>query len=329
MGNVPVMMVDPDGNFAVLGSIVLGKIIGSALIGAGINAAAYTASVAFSNGGFSNWNWGQFGNAVGMGALSGAATAGIGQAFGAVGSIGKELGRAGAHALSSGGISKLGGGDFWSGAAADFIGSGVGSATHNFKPHWQIAGSALSGGIGAKLGGGDFLQGAAMGGIIAGANHLVHRDPYRRIKRAIRKSGGRYFSSKKKYYDYLWENSFDENGNPIREVSGWELENGDAIALPYDKNYTDEGGTFRSVNDHLLIRKIKGKLAVQFKRSKYYIDTHTHTHPQSYGLNPSQADAVLINRINRPIHILHRANLYRVGLRSNGTFWHNNLGSWR
>ena len=111
-----------------------------------------------------------------MGAISGAATAGIGQAFGAVGSIGKELGRAGTHALAGGGISKLGGGDFWSGAAAGFIGSGVGSATHNFKPHWQIAGSALSGGIGAELGGGDFLQGAAFGGGIAAINHYQDRE---------------------------------------------------------------------------------------------------------------------------------------------------------
>ena len=78
------------------------------------------------------------------------------------------------NSKSSGGISKLGGGDFWSGAAAGFIGSGVGSATHNFKPHWQIGGSALSGGIGAELGGGDFLQGAAMGGTIATVNHLFH-----------------------------------------------------------------------------------------------------------------------------------------------------------
>ena len=135
----------------------------------------YKPSIAFSNGGFSNWSWGQFGNAVGMGALSGAATAGIGQAFGSVGSIGKELGRASAHALSSGGIPKLGGGDFWSGAAAGFIGSGTGSLLHNAKPHWQIAGSALSGGLGAELGGGDFWQGAARGGTIAAINHLSHK----------------------------------------------------------------------------------------------------------------------------------------------------------
>ena len=148
-----------------MGSIVLGKIIGSDLIGAEINAAAYTASVAFNNGGFSNWSWGQFGNAVGMGAISGAATAGIGQAFGSVRSIGKELGRASAHALSSGGISRLGGGDFWSGAAAGFIGSGVGSATHNFKPHWQIAGSALSGGLGQNWEVETFCKERLLGGL--------------------------------------------------------------------------------------------------------------------------------------------------------------------
>ena len=120
-----------------------------------------------------------------MGALSGAATAGIGQAFGSVGSIGKELGRASAHALSSGGISKLGGGDFWQGAAAGFIGSGTGSLLHNTKPHWQIAGSVLSGGLSAELGGGDFWQGAAFGGIVAGANHLGHRIQERNQYKAI------------------------------------------------------------------------------------------------------------------------------------------------
>ena len=110
-----------------------------------------------------------------MGALSGAATAGIGQAFGAVGGIGKELGRASAHALSSGGISRLGGGDFWSGAASGAVGSITGSLFHNVKPHWQIGSSAISGGISSELMGGNFWQGAAQGGIIAAANHVYHR----------------------------------------------------------------------------------------------------------------------------------------------------------
>jgi RHS repeat-associated protein len=74
MGNNSSMMVDPDGNFTVLGSIVLGKIIGAALIGAGIGAASYSAGVAISGG---QWDWGQFGSAVGMGDLSGAVAFGV------------------------------------------------------------------------------------------------------------------------------------------------------------------------------------------------------------------------------------------------------------
>jgi hypothetical protein len=37
------------------------------------------------DGGFNNWQWGKFGLSVGIGAVSGAVTFGIGQAFGAVG----------------------------------------------------------------------------------------------------------------------------------------------------------------------------------------------------------------------------------------------------
>jgi hypothetical protein len=190
MGNMPTMGVDPDGNiaFLALGAVLLK----GALIGAGISAAAYTASVGLSNGGFQNWSWGQFGSAVGMGALSGAASAGIGQAFGGVGSIGKgtfslgkELGRAGAHALASGGVSALSGneGAFWSGTAAGGFGSLSGSyfGGKGLSGGALIAGSTLSGGIGAELGGGDFLAGAAQGGIIAGANHILHRASYKNL----------------------------------------------------------------------------------------------------------------------------------------------------
>ena len=198
MGNNPVMTVDPDGNIAF---VALGlAMLKGALVGAGISAATYTASVAFSNGGFSNWDWGQFGSAVGKGAISGAITGGIGEVFGGVGGVYEttnaageivnitkplagsafvhEAARATAHGLAGGVTS---GGNFWSGAASGVLGSATGSLLDNARPHWQIGGASLSGGIGAELGGGDFLQGAAQGGIIAAANHLGHR---------IRTSGG-------------------------------------------------------------------------------------------------------------------------------------------
>ena len=105
------------------------------------------------------------------------------------------------NSKSSGGISRLGGGDFWSGAAAGFIGSGTGSLLHNAKPHWQIAGSALSGGLGAELGGGDFWQGAAFGGIVAGANHLKERQQIKKlINLRSSKSGQQLAQEIRKYY---------------------------------------------------------------------------------------------------------------------------------
>lgn len=79
MGNNPVVMVDPDGEFVVLGSILLGKIVAGALIGAGVGAASYSAQTAITG---NSWNWGQFGKSIGMGAAGGALAGGVGQIFG-------------------------------------------------------------------------------------------------------------------------------------------------------------------------------------------------------------------------------------------------------
>lgn len=77
MGNNPVMMVDPDGE-------IVFAIVPALLIGAATSAAGYTASVAFSDGGFDNWDWGDFGKSAAIGAVSGVATAGIGEVFGVI-----------------------------------------------------------------------------------------------------------------------------------------------------------------------------------------------------------------------------------------------------
>lgn len=168
--------------------------------GAVIGGAGYTANVAFSDGGFNNWNWGQFGKSVGIGAISGAVTAGIGNAFGAVGSngIGGEIARAYTHGFANGMISEFSGGDFMSGFVSGGLGSLGGSAFSllggNFAQtaFGQISFSAISGGIGAELAGDDFWRGAATGATIGLLNHAsaalgkVQRE---RIKRLILKDG--------------------------------------------------------------------------------------------------------------------------------------------
>ena len=171
--NCPLMYTDPDGENPILIALIVGAVI---------NAVTYTVSAAVAPGGLSqNWNAGQFIFSVGMGAMSGAMTAGIGAAFGPVGSMGiwGELGRAGAHAVSSGIFSKASGGTFWQGALSGGLSSIAGSAFMMYggqfanSPIGTYAFSAVAGGVGSKIAGGTFWQGAVTGLMNAGLNHLA------------------------------------------------------------------------------------------------------------------------------------------------------------
>ena len=109
---------------------------------------------------------------------------GIGNAFGEVGKIGKELARAGTHAAAQGGISSAQGGNFFQGALAGGISSGVGSGIDNLgdKLGWstgdiagaQILGGGVSGGIGSAIGGGNFFDGFGQGIAVSAFNHGLH-----------------------------------------------------------------------------------------------------------------------------------------------------------
>ncbi|MDR1153692.1 MAG: FG-GAP-like repeat-containing protein [Bacteroidales bacterium] len=177
--NNPLRYTDPTGEF-FFAAVGIGILLNAACWGAAISAVTYTASVGFSDGGFNNWNWGQFGKSVGIGAISGFVSAGIGQMFGPVGSMGfgGEIARASTHGFAQGMISQFTGGDFMQGFAAGGLGSLAGSAFMMYGGNFgrSIAGnyafSGLSGGIGAELSGGNFWEGAATGLIVAGMNHL-------------------------------------------------------------------------------------------------------------------------------------------------------------
>jgi RHS repeat-associated protein len=165
--NNPVSLNDPDGR----NPIVIG-----ALIGAGISALTYTASVSMSEGGFNNWNWGSFAKSVGIGALSGALSAGVGQAYGGIGDFGHELARAFTHAIVQTNVSAFTGGDPSSAFFSAFIGSGVGSASSGLSGGVQLGISAVSGaGISTAISGGNFWENLAVSTVVVGVNHLFHQ----------------------------------------------------------------------------------------------------------------------------------------------------------
>ncbi len=180
--NNPLKFTDPSGEFFFSFLIPgLGTFIDAACWGAVIGGATYTASVAMSSGGFSNWNWGQFAKSMGFGAASGILTAGIGQAFGAVGSNGiiGEAYRALSHGAANGMITRIQGDNFGTGFVSGGLSSLAGSAFMIYAPA-QIAAniignyafSGLVGGVSAAVTGGDFWQGVTIGLMTAGLNHL-------------------------------------------------------------------------------------------------------------------------------------------------------------
>ena len=168
-GNSPMMYIDQDGR--------LFWMIPAIAIGAAIGAASYTLSVALSPGGFDNWNWGGFFQSIGIGAVSGAVTSGIGQIFGTAGNFLNEVGRGLAHGVAQGGLSELQGGNFLTGLVSGGLSSWASSAFQLTKIGQSKVGllafSGLSGGLGAELSGGDFWKGLINGLTISGLNHLA------------------------------------------------------------------------------------------------------------------------------------------------------------
>ena len=114
--------------------------------------------------------------AGGLSLLSSAASYGIGETFGSVGSFGKELFRAGAHGLAGGAISALGGGSFLSGFSSSALASGIGSFAQgvNMNQALMVATTTAMGAIGAWATGGDWVEGAMQGLNIGLLNHAVH-----------------------------------------------------------------------------------------------------------------------------------------------------------
>lgn len=163
MGNNPISNVDPDGDLPFLAIAGIGAATGIFSNGLG--------NVSNGQGFFSG-----AGSAALWGGVGAAAGFGIGSAFGKTGSFLKELGRAGAHGLSSGIQSELSGGSFGQGALSGGISSGIGSGIDALGGNagHQVLGGGLGGGIGSAIGGGNFFDGFGQGVAVGAFNHSLH-----------------------------------------------------------------------------------------------------------------------------------------------------------
>ena len=109
-----------------------------------------------------------------LGAASGAASYGIGSAFGhSIGTFGHELLRAGVHGVAQGALSYANGGKFGTGFATGFASSlaGSGAQSLNFSNTGVIATTTVTGAATSAAFGGSWLDGAMIGFDIGYYNH--------------------------------------------------------------------------------------------------------------------------------------------------------------
>ena len=153
--NNPLKYTDPSGEVPVIGLLFFS-------VASSMMMAAYDGENIWKAGGIS--------------LLSSVLSYGIGQAFGTVGNVGKELLRAGAHGLSSGLISVLDGGNFGQGFVAGATSSSLGSLVQGVPMNMglKVLSSSAIGGVATWAAGGDFLTGALQGLKVGLFNHAMH-----------------------------------------------------------------------------------------------------------------------------------------------------------
>lgn len=306
--NNPLIYTDPDGNNPLLIAAVI-----SALISAG----QYTANVAFSDGGFKNWSWGQFGNSLASGAISGGVSYGIGSAFGPVGSLNNEFARAFAHGYTSGLVSEAFGGNFKSAFWAGGFGSLAGSASSAYisNPWVGIGASALSGGIGSEIGGGNFWEGAVTGATVGAFNHF---SPHYVTTEA------KLFSDQTEAYNYMWDNNY---GNDGTIENGGFITDAGVLVLPNDRNNSTTADLTRVT---LKVTNSGKWSSVKFNGKWLPIKGSLHTHPNANSIGTqmfSPEDELVAKQHlpNLPNYVLSKASTWYYMYQS-GKIYYSNVG---
>jgi hypothetical protein len=257
MGNNPMMMVDEDGEW-FFAALAVG-----ALIGAG----SYTASVAFSEGGFNNWSWGGFLKSAGIGAVSGVATAGIGNALHGMSGFGTEMLRAGMHGHGNGVLSGMTGGSYENGFASGGLGSLAGSGFQSIGGSFASSAvggtsfSALTGGIGAELSGGNFWRGAGQGATVSLLNHYGHHHLERWEADAASKRRAEAYAAE--WYENLSLSKMADSGSILSGAAGYQIGMDMQSISRFRPIYWNDGTIFKQATSAYRYGLLSGQFAVK------------------------------------------------------------------
>ena len=256
---------------------------------------------------------GGFFQSIGIGAVSGAVTSGIGKVFeiGKAATLGAkvstEFGRGFFHGMVQGGLSALGGDDFLSGFASGTLGSWATSGfQHTFigsTKAGMLAFGALSGGIGAAATGGNFWKGMGQGLITTGLNHAAH---------SIFEGSTHLFDSQEEAYEYMNKSSL-KKGKPYKEHFAYDLEDGKVLLMKRTRNQVN-----RAITCEDNLSRQNGKVYYKGWFKRYAVVGSTHTHPtlpniQYPNLGISTNDMEFAAKWPELRHqIIYKNNLYQI-----------------
>jgi RHS repeat-associated protein len=275
--NNPLKYTDPSGEIV--------PIVAAIIIGAAVSATANVVQQGFaSNWTFRNFNWGSFATSVIIGAATGAASFGIGGAFGGIGGgasttigkIGMEAARAFAHGTSAAVFGGIGASMSGNGAgynplvafATGAIASGAGSVFGHYGGSFaqtmggQMAlGAVVGGGVNVALGG-NFWEGAVIGAITAGLNHGLHG--------ALEKDNLVIFGDAEQASDVM----IGMSKMYKKEVAGYLTEKGVIVNFDFKNN---------TLNKSFLPKYVykNGKYYTNYNGESLEIKGIVHTHPRN------------------------------------------------
>ena len=265
--NNPLKYTDPSGEIAVTASIVIGAVVAMTTY----TMTALLADVPFSAEGFAK-------SAI-FGAISGAASFGIGEAFQTLSSTLNTTtivtAQAATHGLAQGIISVTQGGDFLSSfasaAVSSLLSSGFGIHGGSIKDSdiGMIAFSTVSGGAVAELTGGNFWQGATTAFLVSALNHAAHKMVEKdKVLGALKKVGIDPYEEINRHWSNGETQQFAEEVFPelSKEANYPRYENVDIIG----GNSSINGRAFYSYNEYSKGQfNVKSKGVIQLAKGRF------------------------------------------------------------
>ena len=140
---------------------------------------------------------------------------------------------------------------------------------------------------------------------------------YLGLNEGYAQQGPRFFTNEGDAYKYMWNGSFDAEGNVQQEVAAFLTSNG-VLVLPTEGQRTNgqyaKNGPRISYNDFLPLSRSNGNLFVTFDDTRHQVLGQVHTHPNTQPFGPYEVapDLGTQNVLGVPVYLIRTNGFYNL-----------------